>query len=125
VYGAISMSDEDRELDDLKGWIKRHGGEVTTRDLQRGPRQYRNHDDAYAALAELVKTGAGKWENRVNDAGQTLHVFKLLGVATGDTIAVSAEKNGHSVAVASVANENCDLDDVNDLLLELAETEAN
>jgi hypothetical protein len=62
VYGILAESDADREHRELVDLIRRKGGTVTARDLQRSSRRYQTSDDAEAALDSLAKTGAGHWE---------------------------------------------------------------
>jgi hypothetical protein len=62
VYGALSESDEQRDRRQLVEWIRRRGGAVTVRELQRGRKGYTTSGDAEAALSELAKAGEGTWE---------------------------------------------------------------
>jgi hypothetical protein len=123
VYGVFARSDDDREQEALLNWIDKHGGETTARELSRGPRQYRQADDAQAALSQLVKSGKAIWQIRQSETGPAIQVCRLQGVATGDRFAVFPEENGKRVAVASVAGQEIDPDAINAMLAEAAESE--
>jgi hypothetical protein len=62
VYEALQESDEERDQRDLFDLVRVNGGTLSTRDLMRSRRRYR--DDAGAArgaLDALVKAGLGSW----------------------------------------------------------------
>jgi len=107
VYELLSESGEETQLRQLLDWIERHGGSVTVRDLQRGPRQYREKSDAETALNELVKAGLGRWET--DDSGGkgrpvgrfVLAVSEELTSGDGDTNSQIHAKTGNCVTVAS------------------------
>ena len=64
VYRALAQTDEERERDELIGWIASKGGRVTVRDVQHGPRRYRNDpDQAEPDLMALVDEGRGTWQH--------------------------------------------------------------
>lgn len=64
VYAMLRESDEDRADRELMDLIRLHGGRITVRDLQRGPRRFRgNASAAEAALRGLAKAGRGYWQN--------------------------------------------------------------
>ena len=73
---------------------------LTIRELQRGPRQYRQAEVAEAALADLVKYGWGRWHT-VASGPTGGHSFRVFILGDGDTSHVKPEQNGASVAVAS------------------------
>jgi hypothetical protein len=87
VYTMFSESDEDRELRRLAEWIARKGGRITARDLQRGPREYREDGAAEDALEKLVQAGYGHWQPlpSTSQGGRTSRIFVLSNVTTGDT----------------------------------------
>ncbi len=49
------------DLGPLVEWIRSRGGQVTVRDVQRGPRRYR--DVAASALQALYDSGSGEWQH--------------------------------------------------------------
>ncbi len=64
VYAMLSEKPEDRALRMLADWVKRKGGRVSHRDLQRSnPRKYPSADSAEVALEALVSAGVGRWED--------------------------------------------------------------
>lgn len=95
-YGVLGESDEQRERRQLVEWIRRKGGAVTGRELQRGPRQYRNGNAAEAALQELVKAGLGTWQDSptTTDGGRPTRVFRLGDSGDGDETPFNARKTG-------------------------------
>jgi len=122
VYATLSESDEERESRRLLEWIESKGGAVTVRDLSRGPREYRSADKAAKALAELVASGAGRWEvedhaggrgrpadrfrllSRRGDTGDTGDTADTGDTGDGDTNGGSAGDRGISVTVATVTS---------------------
>jgi len=109
VYAILGESDEGRESRRLVEWIERKGGSVTTRDLTRGPREYRDADKAAKALGELVTAGVGRWEVDDHAGGRGRHVsrFRLLSqlgdAGDGDTNSETGGERGISVTVATVS----------------------
>ncbi|HEY8665647.1 MAG TPA: YfjI family protein [Tepidisphaeraceae bacterium] len=79
VYGAMSESGEQRHRRELRQWIAERGGRVTVRDLQRGPRRFReNPDAAEAELAKLVSEGLGNSSTiPTGERGRPMTVFYL------------------------------------------------
>lgn len=61
VYGMLSESDEDSEQRKLVEWIRRKGGSVTVRDVQRGLHAMQKPGGAEPALLSLVERGIGDW----------------------------------------------------------------
>jgi len=78
VYTRITESDEEREQRKLVEWIAEQGGECTVRDLMRGPRRYRQRDDALTSLDGLVAAGLGVWQKK-KPKGRSVKVFVLTG----------------------------------------------
>jgi hypothetical protein len=114
VYGVLAESDEQRESRQLVEWIRRKGGAVSARDLQQGPRQYRgSHDAAEAALQELVNAGYGTWQPTPTtpQGGRPARVFGLGNSGNGYTTPANPEENRGSVAVASVASPETQVDE--------------
>ncbi len=62
VYDIFNESEEDRDRRELIERIRRKGGKLTARDLQRCSRAYPTSDAAEAALDSLVEAGFGRWE---------------------------------------------------------------
>jgi hypothetical protein len=88
IYGHLGDDVETTELRDLIEWIQRKGGQVSARDLARGPRQYRGDiSKAEQALAGLQDAGFGVIQERANDGrgGWTTMVFRLTRRGDGDT----------------------------------------
>ena len=109
VYSAFSESPRDAETRRLVEWIERKGGAVTTRDLVRGPKPYRNdHERAALALAGLVESGIGRWEvdPGVPKGGRPTDRFMLLRACdtrdSDETPRIPVVPGG-SVTVAAVA----------------------
>ena len=106
----LDESGEGRASRGLVDWIKSKGGTVTTRDLTRGPREYRGDPEgATNALAALVAAGLGRWEvdDHAGGRGRPVDRFRLLSrsgdTGDGDTNSETIEDKGISVAVATVA----------------------
>jgi hypothetical protein len=82
VYGNLAESDEDREQRELVELIKRKGGRITPRELQRATNQRcRTAEDAEQRLIALAKAGLGTWtsDSRANSPGPRARVFALNG----------------------------------------------
>ena len=63
VYAVLRESPEESERRRLSDWVRGRGGQVTARDLARGPRTFRgNNAAAEQALQDLVDSGWGAWE---------------------------------------------------------------
>lgn len=63
IYNRFRESEEATSRRELRQWLAARGGQATVRDLQRGPRHFRD-DPAKAELAlnELADGGYGSWE---------------------------------------------------------------
>ncbi|MGL4513093.1 MAG: DUF3987 domain-containing protein, partial [Lacipirellulaceae bacterium] len=83
----------------LVAWIEARGGEVTARDLAKGPRQYRSSDAAERGLQALVDAGLGAWRVSASATNQA-RVFTLAAAAAHSR---ETRVSGESVAVARVA----------------------
>ena len=81
VYDMFSETLEGRDQRKLLDWIRRRGGDVTARELQQGPRKYRERGAAKAALDALAVAGVGEWYRREPgpSGGQPASRFRLLG----------------------------------------------
>ena len=111
VYGILSESDGDRDRRRLIEWIQRNGGTATTRELSRGPREYRGRNEcAEKALDGLVEAGMGRWSIDDHEGGQGRRAdrFTLIipsgDTGDGDTNTLSTHVATISVAVAAVAS---------------------
>ena len=111
VYGILSESDGDRDRRRLIEWIQRNGGTATTRELSRGPREYRGRNEcAEKALDGLVDAGMGRWSIDDHEGGQGRRAdrFTLIipsgDTGDGDTNTLSPRVATISVAVAAVAS---------------------
>jgi hypothetical protein len=100
VYAVLSASDEELKLARLVEWIAGRRQPPTMREITRGPREYRqNPENAEADMADLVKSGIGRWETTIG--GRTLRfVLFAAGGDTGDcdTFALDGPENPSSVA---------------------------
>jgi hypothetical protein len=103
----------------LVTWIRQRGGLVSVRDLQRGPRRFRDDPDAAeAALQSLVDSGHGRWQTTAAANGPFARVFRLTAPGDGDRFIQNPEENIEPVAVATPApskNAPDDGDDWGDL----------
>jgi hypothetical protein len=110
VYAILSESDEDRATRRLVEWIESKGGEVTVRDLTRGPMPWRGDPErARKDLGELVAAGVGRWEvdDHAGGRGRPADRFRLLSrrgdTGDGDVNSRNAGDRGICVTVATVA----------------------
>ena len=64
VYAMLAETEDGTEHRQLVEWIQRRGGSTTARELQRGPRRFKNQTAEFAdtELNNLVKAGYGVWE---------------------------------------------------------------
>lgn len=79
-------TEEERDLRELEELIRRrHGGEITARELRNAKHCYRNPGAAEAALDELVHAGRGSWYWRAPGprGGAPVRVFRLAEEVTG------------------------------------------
>ena len=64
VYAVLGESEAGRARRELVELIKRHGGNMSARDVQRAkPKAFTTADAADAALVDLVNEGYGRWQN--------------------------------------------------------------
>ncbi len=104
IYAMIDETPDQRECRELIDYIRQRGGVVTTRDLMRGPRRYRNQESmAEADLQRLVSQGCGDWlaQNGSGNGGRPSRAFRLLVTLGGDETPSKPERNEGSVAVAT------------------------
>ena len=98
VYQTFGESDEDRDRRQLVELIRRKGGKITARDLQRSTRRFRGSaKEAEKVLTGLVELGLGSWFNVVDTGGRPATVFRLSGMESGDTGTPNPGGNGTSV----------------------------
>jgi len=100
VYAMLAEKPEDRSARMLAEWVKRKGGRVTPRDLQRSSKQkYPTSDAAEVALDALVSSGIGRWEDRLapTSGGHVGLVFVLT---------MSPADGRHSPTLDQEANPN-------------------
>lgn len=85
IYHGLWRSEEERADDELINIIKRKGGTITIRELQRGPVKYRATGAAIDALQELVEAGKGEWffPPTQEAGGKPIASFRLLEPAGG------------------------------------------
>ncbi len=77
VYTLQAESEKDKEERELIDWIRNRGGEVTARDLARGPSRYRGSGVAEKALGELADRERGSWRVEQGDKGRPVNLFSL------------------------------------------------
>jgi hypothetical protein len=86
IYTMLQESAEEQDRRQTVEFIRRRGGQITARDLQRGVRQFRDSPEgAEEALNELAKAGYGVWEpaHTGNAGGRPTRVFRLLNLGNG------------------------------------------
>lgn len=105
LYGDMRETVEDRERRKLIELVQARGGAITIRDLQRGPRRYRDdYDLAEGDLQALVEAGLGSWEYPPAGArgGHPAKRFRLAEDTTGgDGTPIIDPANGGCVTVAT------------------------
>jgi hypothetical protein len=119
VCAIVQAGDEATERRELVEWIKRQGGRVTARDLQRGPQQFREDAGAAeAALAGLVRRHRGRWESAIPGpgGGRPGRMFVLTSNGDGDTTSKNTEVSG-------VVSQDIDWDVLNAELAAVEEEE--
>lgn len=85
IYSMLDESEADETTRRLRDWIAAQGGPVTARDVTRGPRAYRDHSKAEAALAQLVAVGMGRWVPIYHpEGGRPTDGFRLWSAGDGD-----------------------------------------
>ena len=90
--GGAGLSPEEQDRFELVRIIQQHGGRITTRDLMRSCRKYRESADvAETALSGLAEAGLGIWET-VETAGRQKREFILSGAGDGDTSSLTPGK---------------------------------
>ncbi|MEM6260201.1 MAG: DUF3987 domain-containing protein [Planctomycetota bacterium] len=63
IYAMLDESEQDRTQRDLIDWIAGRGGCVTVREIQRGPRRFRQDTTSLEkSLDELVSEDFGRWQ---------------------------------------------------------------
>lgn len=104
IYAILDETDEQREMRELVEYIAQQGGTVTSRQLTRGPRRYRNHVDlADTELQRLVAQKLGEWIPVASgeQGGRPTTAFRLNRPPAGDETQTNHEENSGSVAVAT------------------------
>jgi hypothetical protein len=61
IYGMMDASGADRQLVELVELIRRNGGGMTARDLQRASGRYKTSTQAQAALQRVVDSEVASW----------------------------------------------------------------
>ena len=86
VYAMLGASEEQDAEQELLSLIRRHGGSISPRELQRASRLYPNADDAEAALRNLWEHGHGSFavQSSKPTGGHQPLVFQLSTVSTVD-----------------------------------------
>jgi hypothetical protein len=80
VYAMLAESEAQAEERNLVEWIRRQGGKITVRELQRSHPHFKTSDDARAALEQLVTAGHGTWQRLIKSdeqRGRPSQVFEL------------------------------------------------
>ena len=112
VYAMFEETVEQREQRQLVEWMQVRGGETTARQLQRGPRRFRESITlAEKALTDLVQAGVARQRFDAPIAGGPgTTVFYLVDGGNGDTPPENTEVFDSCVAVATA--EECSDNDV-------------
>ena len=86
VYSILNEDEEGHDRRELVERIRRKGGKLTVRDLQRSSRAHSTSETAEAALEDLVQSGFGRWEHvPANDkGGRPTRLFALVDSADVD-----------------------------------------
>ena len=130
IYGMIPTPKQAAQ-DELAEWIRGKGGTMTSRDLTRGPRQFRGDaGNAEAALDSLVRAGRGHWQPGASGpkGGRPNRIFVLGSGGGGDgTPEIPAETPVVSPSPASNIEDGHpppdDADSINRLLAQVADEE--
>jgi hypothetical protein len=88
-----------RNTTDLLSIIRRAGGAVSARDLQRASKKFPKVTDATNALAKLKERGYGDWETR-STGGRPKTVFVLEGRAESDAFPVDTVETDDTMSIA-------------------------
>lgn len=80
IYSVLEETEQDAEHRELVELIRRHGGSITVRDLQRARRRYPTADAAEGALNALGEAGVGAWQAASNGTvgGRPVRSFALV-----------------------------------------------
>ena len=85
IYAMLAEKPEDRAARSLVDLVKRKGGRITPRDLQRSNKsKYPMAAEAELALQALVTAGIGRWEERTT-SGRTAKEFILVSIPQADS----------------------------------------
>lgn len=107
--GLLHETEDERDRRKLLHWIASHGNVVTVRELQRGPRAFRERGAAEAALRELVELGlaAVEWDAHGPEGGCPVERFRLVtgtsDYGDGDRTSQKPKDSRGCVAVATGA----------------------
>jgi len=78
IYAMLAEDAAQRDERQLVELIARHGGSMTTRQLQQASRQYPNAEAAETALEHLVQAQLATWETVQGRTGPATRVCRLL-----------------------------------------------
>jgi len=80
VYGRLILSAEEERFRDIVDWIRRRGGSVKVRDLQRGRREFKTSEEAELVLRQLVAAGIchRRHQKSEGDGGRATDWFVLI-----------------------------------------------
>lgn len=101
-----------RDLRRLVDWIKSKGGEVTVRELVRGPRAYREQPEkAESSLEALMARGLGSWAESCPQGkprGRPTRLFRLGGDGdtSGDETGYGGDTSGDETGAKHGGREN-------------------
>jgi hypothetical protein len=92
VYAMLAEQPEDRSLRQLADLVRRKGGRMTVRDLQKSSgRRYPTVQSAELALDALVSAGLGEWSEEVASNSRTV---RWLVLKACPTLSDTAEQEG-------------------------------
>lgn len=80
VYGLLDRDATEMQADALVEHVRRRGGSITVRELQRGPRRFRGTpEEMRGELDRLVKAGVGRWVHPIpgSSGGRPEAAFEL------------------------------------------------
>ena len=105
AYAILAETDTDRQRRGLVELVQRRGGSATVRELMRSSNAYRTSEASEQALASLVQSGLGRWEDvgATSKGGRPTRCFTLADRIDTDTTPVLPKESG----VSSTSARQC------------------